>query len=175
MKQHIRSWQLAGFFFTSFAGTLLHFLFDWSGENIVVALFSAVNESNWEHIKLLFYPMFLFAGIEHYFLGKEMQSFWCIKLKGALLGFVLIPAIYYSYTGMLGLSSDLFNVLIFFITAGIVYYMETKLLEKNRKCRFSSRSAFIFLCLIVLLFTLLTFSPPQIPFFRDPVHGTYGY
>ena len=93
MKQHIRSWQLAGFFFTSFAGTLLHFLFDWSDEILVVALFSAVNESIWEHIKLLFYPMFLFAGIEHYFLGKEMQSFWCIKLTGLLAALLLIPVL----------------------------------------------------------------------------------
>ena len=42
-------------------GTLLHFLFDWTGGNAVVALFSAVNESIWEHLKLLFYPMVLFA------------------------------------------------------------------------------------------------------------------
>src|SRR5690625_6613879 len=39
------------------AGSLLHFLFDWTGHNRVVAIFSAVNESYWEHIKIAVWPV----------------------------------------------------------------------------------------------------------------------
>ena len=56
MKKHIAYWQMTGFIFTGVVGTLLHFFFDWTGKNVIVALFSAVNESIWEHLKLLFYP-----------------------------------------------------------------------------------------------------------------------
>jgi hypothetical protein len=31
------------------------------------------------------------------------------------------------------------------------------------------------LFLLALIFTLLTFLPPEVPFFRDPVTGTYGF
>ena len=38
--------------FISVIGTLLHFMYEWSGHNKVVSLFAAVNESTWEHIKI---------------------------------------------------------------------------------------------------------------------------
>ena len=50
-------------------GTLLHFTYEWSGDNLFVGSFSAVNESVWEHLKLVFYPMLL-MGIINYFLLK---------------------------------------------------------------------------------------------------------
>ena len=39
------------FIFISVLGVLLHFTYEWSGDNAVVGLFSAVNESTWEHLK----------------------------------------------------------------------------------------------------------------------------
>ena len=50
-----------GVFFVLLAGTLAHFLYDLSGENAFVGLFVPVNESVWEHMKLLFVPLFLFT------------------------------------------------------------------------------------------------------------------
>ena len=50
MGLRVGLWQLGGFAFTAVFGTALHFLFDWSGKNTVVGLFSAVNESIWEHM-----------------------------------------------------------------------------------------------------------------------------
>ena len=78
MKQSISYWQVAGFLFTSILGTFLHFLFDLSGQSVIAAIFSAVNESIWEHMKLIYYPMLLFALIEFQFWGKDHKQFWCI-------------------------------------------------------------------------------------------------
>ncbi|MBE7055804.1 MAG: hypothetical protein E7392_06810, partial [Ruminococcaceae bacterium] len=64
MKKTVSRWQLAGFIFTGIAGVILHFLFDWTGGSVLVAPFSAVNESIFEHMKLLFFPMLLFAFVE---------------------------------------------------------------------------------------------------------------
>lgn len=50
-------------------GTLLHFTFQWSNQNYLVALFSAVNESVWEHLKLVFFPMFFTTLIRLFFLS----------------------------------------------------------------------------------------------------------
>ena len=175
MKKTIAGWQLGGFIFTAIMGALLHFLFDWAGGNAIVALISAVNESIWEHLKLLYYPMLAAAVIEYFSWGKEMKSFWCIKLIGSLVGLIFIPTVYYTYTGALGVKADWFNITIFFLAAGLVYWVETKLLQSGFLCPLCAKSAIGLLCLIAVLFTVLTFIPPHIPLFRDPLTGTYGF
>ena len=74
-------------------------------------------------MKLLFYPMVLFALVEYGFWGKETPGFWKVKLPGILVGLTLIPVIYYSYTGILGVSADWFNIAIFFLAAGAAYVL----------------------------------------------------
>ena len=175
MKQTISRWQLAGFLVTSVLGTFLHFLFDLTGGSLVAALFSAVNESIWEHIKLIYYPMLLVSLLEYRAWGKTVEGFWCVKLRGMLLALVLIPALYYTYTGALGISADWFNVSIFFITAAAVYGAETKQLREGQACRLSGRISFVLLLAIGVLFVYFTFGAPRIPLFRDPVTGTYGF
>ena len=175
MKKAIPYWQMVGFVFTAVVGTLLHFLFDWTGGNAVIALFSAVNESIWEHLKLLFYPMLVFAVMEYFYWGKDVESFWSIKWMGSLIGLVLIPVAYYTYTGILGINADWFNIALFFLAAGVSYWAETKLFQRGYVGRISSRLAFVLLCLLAAGFTVLTFVPPHIPFFEDPLTGTYGF
>lgn len=175
MKRSIPVWQMAGFVFTGILGTLLHFFFDWTGGSGIAAVFSAVNESIWEHTKLLFYPMVLFAVIEYKAWGKTVTSFWCIKLIGVLMGLVMIPVVYYTYTGILGKSADWFNIAIFFLAAAAVYFAETKLFLKDAACKLLPRAALAVLCLMGVIYTVLTFYPPHIPLFQDPVNGTYGY
>ena len=175
MKRSVSAWQMGGFVFTGILGTLLHFLFDWTGGSGVAALFSAVNESIWEHMKLLYYPMLTFAFVEYSHWGRDYPQFWCVKLAGILAGLILIPVMYYTYTGILGLSADWFNIAIFFLTAGAVFYLETKLFEKQHTCRLSPDKAFVLLCLVGVIFTVLTFATPKIPFFEDPLTGTYGF
>jgi hypothetical protein len=166
---------MGGFVFTGVLGTLLHFLFDWTGGHAVVALFSAVNESIWEHMKLLYYPMLIFAFIEYANWGKEIPQFWCIKLLSVLTGLALIPTIYYTYTGIMGVSVDWLNIAIFFLAAAAAYYLEAKLFKRQHPCRISSDKAFVLLCMLGIVFTVLTFAAPKIPFFQDPLTGTYGF
>ena len=61
MENGCWKWWIGGFLFTSAAGTALHFAYEWSGENVVVGAVAAVNESTWEHMKLLFIPLLLVA------------------------------------------------------------------------------------------------------------------
>ena len=134
MKKSICFWQFLGFVFTSVLGTLLHFVFDWSKSNVIVAMFSAVNESIWEHIKLLYFPLLVFTLIESKYLKPLPKNFWCAKAIGFSIGTITIPTLYYTYTGALGVKADWFNILIFFITTAIVYFIEYKIIKNNRGC-----------------------------------------
>ncbi len=173
MKRSIGLWQWVGFGATSLGGTLLHFLYDWTGESVLAAPFSSVNESTWEHMKLLFWPLFIFAVVQSFFF-RDRQDFWCVKLRGTLLGLALIPILFYTYNGAVAKSPDWLNITIFFVSAAVAYIYETRLFNSERlKCK-SGKSALAALCLIALLFVLFTFVTPQIGLFEDPVTGTYG-
>ena len=56
MSKTLLKLDIIGFVFVSVIGTLAHFVFEWSGNNTVVGLFCPINESPWEHLKLIFFP-----------------------------------------------------------------------------------------------------------------------
>ena len=173
MKRSIGCWQLFGFAAVSLAGTLLHFLFDWTGGALWTAPFSGVNESTWEHMKLLFWPMFLYACFQYIFF-RDTKNFWCIQTKGILLGLALIPVLFYTYNGVVGQSPDWINIAIFFISAAIAYlYQTSQFRSGTTNCRWEKLS-FLILCVIAGLFVLFTFSTPQLGVFKDPITGRYG-
>lgn len=174
MKNALSRLQLLGFVFTGIAGTLLHFAYDWSGQNSLVAVFSAVNESTWEHMKLLFFPMFLFALVEAYFLAEQYPNYWCAKFVGIVTGLLSIPVLFYTYTGVFGRSVDWINIAIFFVAAALSYLLETYLMSRGKCTCISPAVAYALLFLLAVAFVMLTWIPPQIGLFRDPITGMYG-
>ena len=173
MRKRSILWQAAGFAFVTFGGTILHFLYDWTGGSILVAPFSGVNESTWEHMKLLFWPLFLFALVQRLFF-RDQENYWCVKLAEILLGLVLIPVLFYTYNGVFGKSPDWINIAIFYITALLDFLFERLAFKRDwPPCRYP-RLAFAAIVLIGALFVAFTFAPPQIPLFQDPLTGTYG-
>ncbi len=173
MKQRSILWQAAGFAAVTLGGTILHFLYDWTGGSILVSPFSGVNESTWEHMKLLFWPLFLFGLIQRLFF-REQENYWCVKLLGILLGLVLIPVLFYTYNGVFGKSPDWINISIFYVTAALVFLFERWIFKRSRLPCAHPRLALAAICLIGVLFVVFTFAPPQIPLFRDPLTGTCG-
>ena len=173
MKRSIRLWQLAGFAAAALGGTILHYLYDWLGEAVWIAPISGVNESTWEHMKLLFWPMFIFAAIEGFFF-RDIESFWCVKLKGTLLGLSLIPIMFYTYNGAIGRSPDWLNISIFFISAAIAYIYEARQFKSGSEICKNPKRALVSLIGIALLFVIFTFKAPELGIFRDPLTSTYG-
>ncbi len=173
MKRQIGLWQLMGFAVTSLGGTILHFLYEWLGEAVWIAPLSGVNESTWEHMKLLFWPMLIFAIVQSLFF-KDRKDFWCVKLRGILLGLVLIPVLFYTYNGVVGKSPDWLNIVIFFVSAAIAFLYETRLFNvKMLHCR-SPKLVIAGLLVIALLFVVFTFATPEIGIFKAPLTGSYG-
>ena len=173
MTRSMGTWQLMGFAVTSLAGTLLHFLYEWFKEAAWIAPFSGVNESTWEHMKLLFWPMLLFAVVQYFFF-REQEDFWCVKCKGILLGLVLIPILFYTYNGAIAPSPDWLNIAIFFISAAIAYFYEARRFNKNTTACKHPGIAIATLSLLAALFVIFTFKTPQLGIFRDPLTGIYG-
>lgn len=173
MKKNISLWQLMGFALTSLGGTVLHFLFEWLGKPVWIAPFSGVNESTWEHMKLFFWPAFVFALFQSFFF-RGRKDFWCVKLYGIALGLAFIPIAFYTYNGVIGKSPDWVNIAIFFIAAALSYISETKLFREERIGCKKPKLALLSLLLIAVLFVAFTFYTPKFEIFKDPITGMYG-
>lgn len=170
-----KCWTIAGMIFTLILGTLLHFTYTWSSGNPLVAIFSAVNESTWEHLKLLFTPMFLFAVLEYFAYGSELPNFIPVKFLSILLGMFTIVATFYTYTGIVG-QNYLWADIGTFILGVIVSYLFSYIVLQTDY--FTSSIAFLIglagLLLLLICFFVFTFNPPQLPLFQDPITLAYG-
>lgn len=158
---------IAGILFVMITGTLAHFIYDWSGHNTVVGLFAPVNESVWEHMKLLFFPMLLYAV---FMILRQKEAHPCIVSSlclGITAGTLLIPILYYTYTGILG--RDLFLLDIGTFIAGILcaFWLAYKL---ALSCKAEPYT--VFLCaltgILLLCFIRFTYDPPAVPLFAKP-------
>ena len=86
----LKRYTIIGTVFVIFLGTISHFFYDWSNNNFIVGLFAPVNESTWEHMKLIFFPMLLFS---LFAIPKLKENHPCITsslFSGILVGTALI-------------------------------------------------------------------------------------
>lgn len=79
MQQSFKVFTVIGILFTMILGSLSHFFYGWSGDFFLVGLFSPVNESVWEHLKLLFFPALLFMLTERRLLSYRCPDLFCKK------------------------------------------------------------------------------------------------
>ena len=115
------------FIFISVLGVLLHFTYEWSGDNAVVGLFSAVNESTWEHLKLLFFPFLLLTILEVLLRGNMLpEQFLPARILGILAGMGGIVVGFYTLRGVLGRNYDALNIALYFAGVLLSLFVENK-------------------------------------------------
>ena len=172
-KKSIFLYELFGMVLIISIGTLLHFTFEWSGFQDIVGVFSAVNESVWEHLKIAFMPSVLFAIIEYRFLFKRTNNFFFAKTLGIFTIMVIIPVIFYTYTIFIehNLTIDIISFMFAIIVGQLVSF---KLLTFKQQPKNLGLISLIAIIILGLAFIVFTFYPPQIPLFQDPVSGEYG-
>lgn len=168
----IRNYQIVSAIFVCILGTLLHFTYKFFGENNFVASFSAVNESVWEHLKLLFFPMLLTTIIGYSYIEKNAPNFLCSKALGIITSILFIIIFFYTYTVIIGKSILLIDIASFFVAVILGEYLAYKLMISNLNC--NNIIAIIILTIILICFVVFTYFPPKIEIFRDPVTSEYG-
>ena len=172
----IRNWHIAGAVFTVITGTLLHFVTDWFDGgwwNVV----GAVNESTWEHLKLIFWPMVVFGALEMICYGRKEPGFIPVRVASVLLGMGSIIVLFYTYTGIWGRHILVVDIAVFLVSVAAAYWFSFHKLKAPGERTFCSFAVtcgvavFTVLCIAMILFT---YDPPRIALFEDPVTGHYG-
>ena len=163
---YVKKWHIAGFIFILVFGVFLHFAYDLSGQSEIVGYFSAVNESIWEHLKLVFWPAFLFSFIEYFFYGKKEVDFFCVKMCAVFSSLLWIVVAFYTYSGVMGFNIFAVDIFIFISSVFICQYVSSKLLQKETFADASDNlRSFVVLLLFVLCFIIWTKNPPDLGIF----------
>lgn len=168
----MKKFHIISFIFVGIVGALLHFVYEWSGNNAIVGAFSAVNESTWEHLKLVFYPMIVSSIVGYFTIGKDIPNFICSRTKGILIAMSCIVVLFYVYSGVLGKTIDAINIIIFYISVFVGEYFSYKNMANKVSC--NNILAIIILLIFFGSFILFTYFTPQIGIFKDPTTNSYG-
>jgi hypothetical protein len=174
MKRHVLKWELIGIAVISVLGSVLHFVFDWSGQWYPIGVIAAVNESVWEHFKIAFWPALFYAALEYRFLVNSVNNFIFGKAIGIYVMPVTIAVLFYSYTGIIGQEILIVDILIFVIAVALGQLTSYKILTSSKLPRWSDGIGLILIILLAVAFGLFTYYPPHLPVFRDGVTGSYG-
>lgn len=165
--KHLKRCMIIGIIFVLSAGTLSHFLFEWSDCNFVVGLFTPVNESVWEHMKLLFFPMLAYTPIPVCRFRRQYPCILSAMYFGLLSGTLLIPLLYYAYTGIIGKNIFVLDIGIFLLSIVTAFWLACRLTLSRRL-----KSYTVLLCiltgLLVVCFIAFTYRAPELTLFIDP-------
>ena len=138
-----------------------------------MALIGAVNESVWEHLKIAFWPAFIWAVIEFFTFGKKTGKFLMAKGVSFTLLSILIAGIYYTSEaiGIEGFTTHIINFVTSITIAQIVSY---RIILTRKYSRALNIIGSLLVIINLLAFSLLTYYPLHLPLFKDPISGGYG-
>ena len=165
-NKKIRNFQIFSVIFTFILGILLHFLYEWTGNNKFIGSFSAINESVWEHLKLIFFPMLITTIIGFFYIGKEKTNYLISKTIGIIVAITFTVVFFYTYSGILGKNVAVIDIGTFFVATILGEITSYKLIIN--KTKFSNNIlALIILAILLVCFILFTYITPRIGIFEE--------
>lgn len=171
-RQYLNRSAVIGIIATLALGSLLHFTYEWSGRFLPVSFFSAVNESTWEHLKLLFMPMFLYSALESTVLEPCFPGLLKSRALGCLLGMFVITSFFYTYSGILGTNYLVLDLLSFFLGTAAAFGLSSLWIQRPKKASpFGKTSFYTGLAVFIILFlcfAVFTWYPPKLGLFQEP-------
>lgn len=163
--------EIVGFFVTVVLSFIFHFMYEWTG---ALAFLFPVNESVWEHVKILFIPYLLYTIIELIVLEPtDKLNFLAIKAVSLIIIPIVMIVLFYTYSGIIGRHFTVIDILIGIFSLLIGFYISLKLLMINYK--FNRPLIPITIASLILIFLIVfTYYPPRIELFRDTIEDKYG-
>lgn len=157
----------------SILGTLGHFLYEISGHNKFIALFAAVNESTWEHIKIALTPSLLWGLYDGFVYGTN-PNYFPAKTLSLLTLIIVIPTVFYTFKAIFKKSVLVFDILLFYaaiICSQIVFKYVIDSPPMNFIFEYLGT---VGLFIIFGSYMVLTLQPFENFIFEDPISKKYG-
>lgn len=157
------------FFIISIIGTLSHFVYEWTGKPYLIGLFFPVNESTWEHLKLLFFPSLIYFAVVYFTLKEKPANYASAAAVSLFSGMVSIVVMFYTYQGIIGRNIDFLNILIYFLGVIVTLYVMQRIIKREiLSSGISNIISLLYLFLMAILFIAFSFNPPSLGIFLPP-------
>jgi len=167
MKNKLLLWEIGGFFFIGLVGASLHFTYELNNfSSNVVAYFSAVNESTWEHLKMTFFPGLVFTLVEYTYIRDKANNYLIAKTASLFLMPLVIVAGWYLYAPAVGRSIYPVDLTLFYIAVFIGQFTSYKLLSRPPLEEKYNSYAKVLFTLMFVAFSMFTFFPPKMFLFE---------
>jgi len=167
MKNKLLIWEIGSFFFIGLIGAALHFTFEMSNfSSMEVAYFSAVNESTWEHLKMVFFPGLIFALIQYTYVRDVVNNYIIAKVAGLFIMPLVIAVGWYIYAPILGRSYYPADLFLFYLAVFVGQVISYKLLSRPPLEKKYTQAAIVIFLIMFVAFSTFTFYPPNIFLFE---------
>lgn len=171
MLKKTRIYAIIGIFIISF---ISHFIFELY-PNILVSIFFPVNESIWEHMKILFTSILIYSIIDKIIIDKHSLSYNNFYLQVFITAIISIPTYLIIYLPLYHIIGEnlIISILILIIVYIIVEIISYKILT-HKKINIPNYIITILIIFTYIIFTYLTYNPPKNYIFYDKNNDTYG-
>ena len=143
--------------------------------NFVTATIFPVNESLFEHLKMI-YTCEIIVSLIIYLILKykniKIYNYFLALLIGTVFDIILFYLIYLPIYNRFG-EGLLYTLIIYFITLGISQYLFYLITLKDNKPLYNKISLIVIPIIWIILF-YFTFNPIETKFFFDPIKEVYG-
>ena len=174
-KSLLRRYEIIGAIAVCILAPVFHFLFEWSGGNLFVGMLAAVNESVWEHTKIVYFPFLFYAIAEYFILKPDFQRFLIAKAASMGLILLLMITFFYTYSGMFGVESLIVDIIFTFVLTIIAFIVSYRIYTSERGYEQYFLLALLLFFAVLAMELFFTAFPPHIPLFQDSVTGSFGF
>ena len=153
---------------------LFHFTYEWFPNKLFSIIFP-VNESIWEHMKLI-YSSFLVCSLFDYIFSKiydtKINNLIFANFYSSIICIMTYLIIYLPVNHFIGHNTVFaISLLFLIIILGQIISYKLMLKEENKSLKYIS---YVLIIIGYIIFGLLTYYPPKTELFFDPQHKKYG-
>lgn len=160
---------ILGWLVTVSLGSWMHFWYKQSHESGVVSLFAPVDESVFQHLKLVHMPLMLWAWVR--WTVSDDIGYWGTFGMGSLCACAVIVIIYYLWLWTVGYDSLPVDLISYGLSMALAHYIGVEVWDVKKV---GEIRGVVLVTIITWLFMYWTWYPPNLELFRDPVNGNYG-
>ena len=171
----LKVWKIISIFVIVGLSALLHFIYKWF-PSFFTSLLTPVNESIWEHNKIIIGSFFIWSVFEKLTLRKKQDLNTCTAgFISAVVCCILVMLIFSPIFFFILKTNDntVVTLIIYFICIVLSVLLNYKLLQKPYNSEKEKKVILLWL-LVIVINALLTYYPPKLPIFYDYNNNVYG-
>ena len=154
---------------------LSHFIYDWF-PNIFTSIFFPVNESIWEHTKMIFTTMMFWGIIEYFIISNHgKKNFSTALVISTIITIIFLVATFTPiYYVMNEQENMVVTLIIYFISIVVGQIISYFILKQQREFNLLNIISIVSIPIIFTVYGILTYYPIKSGLFYDFQNNKYG-